>query len=545
MSCKLNCLLCCFNLCVSCGFRKCLINNHAFFPPKCSYDFLPINDNQNSQNKFKQFQFVFKENNEEGFQAIQNIDQINVSCYKISPDLQCLSSNQATYSSEKAQFLPVIHLRYLNKATHRNFVIIHSHGNSTDMGHMMDIYLDLVQNLRVDLIAYDYSGYGLASNHKMGDQQMIQNVLSVYQFAVEGLKYSWQQIILYGQSIGTGPCVFLASVRERPIGGLILHSSFSSGLKIFFKQENEFLCSDQMNETCLEQSDNSFSSNFSNLSGQSSPALRASLFEQNLPPMQKSSSNKQKPNGLNKYDFFPNFQMIKYVNCPIYFMHGDQDQVVPISQMWHLISNVKKSTPYLKQVFQGADHNTIENDQRYRKEYFYRLRQYLTSVNNLQKAKSQTDLLREMQASYWESFEHLYKQELYKISQEPSNRSSNVSSNQVIIDLIEKNNYQLKINPQQTEKSNQNSFSFNPSKNKFENQQSFGASVNSQEQLKETTESKQITIPNSQQNQQQQQQQIQQQNISQKDNPDFGLVQENSNQQLILTEQEEIKQKND
>ncbi|KAL4465253.1 hypothetical protein ABPG74_001967 [Tetrahymena malaccensis] len=543
MSCKLSCLLCCFNLCVSCGFRKCLINNHAFFPPKCSYDFLPITDQQDSASKFKQYQFVFRENTEEGVQAIQSIDEIKINCYKISADLQFLSFNQAPYQSEIAQFLPVIHLKYLNQAAHRNFVIIHSHGNSTDMGHMIDIYLDLVQNLRVDLIAYDYSGYGLASNQKMGDQMMIQNILSVYQFAVEGLKYSWQQIILYGQSIGTGPCVFLASVRERPIGGLILHSSFSSGLKIFFKEENKFLCSDQMNETCSEQSDNSFSSNLSNLSGQSSPALRASLFEQNVPPMQKPSSYKQKQNCLNKYDFFPNFQMIKYVNCPIYFMHGDQDQVVPVSQMWHLISNVKQSTPYVKQVFQGADHNTIENDQRFRKEYFYRLRQYLTSVHNLQKGKSQTDLLREMQASYWESFEHLYQQELYKISQEPLNRLSNVSSNQVIIDLIEKNNYQLKHSPQQTEKSSQNSFSFNPSKNKFDNHHSHGVSINSQEQLNEN-ENIQIVIPNNQKNQQQQQQQqqISQQNINLKHNPD--LVQESSNQQLILTEQEENNQKN-
>ncbi|EAR89701.1 alpha/beta fold hydrolase (macronuclear) [Tetrahymena thermophila SB210] len=543
MSCKLSCLLCCFNLCVSCGFRKCLINNHAFFPPKCSYDFLPINDSQNSANKFKQFQFVFKDNNEQEGQAIQNIDEINVCCYKIPAELQQLSFNQATYQSEKAQFLPVVHLRYLNKAAHRNFVVIHSHGNSTDMGHMMDIYLDLVQNLRVDLIAYDYSGYGLASNQKMGDQKMIQNILSVYQFAVEGLKYSWQQIILYGQSIGTGPCVFLASVRERPIGGLILHSSFSSGLKIFFKQENEFICSDQMNETCSEQNDSSFSSNLSNLSGQSSPALRASLFEQNVQPTQQPSRKKQKQNGLNKYDFFPNFQMIKYVNCPIYFMHGDQDQIVPVSQMWHLISNVKKSTPYIKQVFQGADHNTIENDQRFRKEYFYRLRQFLTSVHNLQKGKSQNELLREMQASYWESFEHLYQQELFQISQEPLNRQSNVSSNQVIIDLIEKNNYQLKHSPEQTEKSSQSSFSFNPSKNKFENQQSLGVSANLQEQLKEA-ENKQIIIQNNQQNKQQQQQ-ISQQNINQKENPEFGLVQESSNQQLILTEQEETTQKNE
>jgi abhydrolase domain-containing protein 17 len=48
------------------------------------------------------------------------------------------------------------------------YTILHSHGNATDLGAMHDRYVGLVQNLRVNVVAYDYTGYGASQGYDCG-----------------------------------------------------------------------------------------------------------------------------------------------------------------------------------------------------------------------------------------------------------------------------------------------------------------------------------------------------------------------------------------
>lgn len=41
-----------------------------------------------------------------------------------------------------------------------DYCLIHSHGNSPDIGIMLDTYLDLCFNMGINVIGYDYAGYG-------------------------------------------------------------------------------------------------------------------------------------------------------------------------------------------------------------------------------------------------------------------------------------------------------------------------------------------------------------------------------------------------
>ena len=41
-----------------------------------------------------------------------------------------------------------------------DYCILHSHSNATDLGYMLDNYKDLCYNLGVNILAYDYAGYG-------------------------------------------------------------------------------------------------------------------------------------------------------------------------------------------------------------------------------------------------------------------------------------------------------------------------------------------------------------------------------------------------
>ncbi|PNX97665.1 abhydrolase domain-containing protein fam108c1-like protein, partial [Trifolium pratense] len=40
------------------------------------------------------------------------------------------------------------------------FTILYSHGNAADLGQMVDLFIELRAHLRVNIMSYDYSGYG-------------------------------------------------------------------------------------------------------------------------------------------------------------------------------------------------------------------------------------------------------------------------------------------------------------------------------------------------------------------------------------------------
>lgn len=78
-----------------------------------------------------------------------------------------------------------------------DYVIIYSHPNSTDMGLMLDNYLDLAFNLKVNILAYDYTGYG-QSTGLATDINAIADIEAVYEFATKELGFAWEHVILYG-----------------------------------------------------------------------------------------------------------------------------------------------------------------------------------------------------------------------------------------------------------------------------------------------------------------------------------------------------------
>lgn len=77
------------------------------------------------------------------------------------------------------------------------YVIIYSHPNSTDIGLMLDNYLDLAYNLKVNVIGYDYSGYGQSTGIP-SDFDAIADIEAVYEFSIKGLGFKWNKIMLYG-----------------------------------------------------------------------------------------------------------------------------------------------------------------------------------------------------------------------------------------------------------------------------------------------------------------------------------------------------------
>ena len=84
---------------------------------------------------------------------------------------------------------------------------------------------EVAKDLKANLCAYDYTGYG-QSKGRPSIPDTIADIDAVFQWLLRR-DIDKQDIILYGQSLGSGPTLDLAA-RERYIGGVVLHAAFAS-----------------------------------------------------------------------------------------------------------------------------------------------------------------------------------------------------------------------------------------------------------------------------------------------------------------------------
>ena len=181
--------------------------------------------------------------------------------------------------------------------------ILFSHGNAEDLGMIYDWFNDLSRVLRVNIMAYDYTGYG-KSQGVPNEHSCYADIEAAYRYLITVRKFQPEQIVLYGRSLGSGPSCYLAAktAREgRSVAGVILQSPLLSAYRVAFN-------------------------------------FRFTCFG----------------------DRFPNVDYAPYIRCPVFIVHGTQDEVVPF---WHgqelflALHQVWRSKPFW---VEGAGHNNIE-----------------------------------------------------------------------------------------------------------------------------------------------------------------------------------------
>ncbi|GJP74595.1 hypothetical protein CLOP_g5155 [Closterium sp. NIES-67] len=91
--------------------------------------------------------------------------------------------------------------------------LLYSHGNAADLGQMHDLYVELAHMLRVNLMGYDYTGYG-ASTGKPSEADTYADVEAVMTCLQQRYSIGAEQVVLYGQSVGSGPTVDLAPIAS-------------------------------------------------------------------------------------------------------------------------------------------------------------------------------------------------------------------------------------------------------------------------------------------------------------------------------------------
>nr|XP_043614519.1 alpha/beta hydrolase domain-containing protein 17B-like [Erigeron canadensis] len=175
--------------------------------------------------------------------------------------------------------------------------MVYSHGNAADLGQMFDLFCQLSLHLKVNLMGYDYTGYGQSSG-KPSEQNTYADIEAVYTCLEETYGVKEEDVILYGQSVGSGPTLELASRLSR-LRAVVLHSPIMSGLRVMY------------------------------------PVKRTYWF-----------------------DIYKNIDKIPLVRCPVLVIHGTDDDVVDYShgkQLWELC--VEKYEPLW---IKGGNHCDLE-----------------------------------------------------------------------------------------------------------------------------------------------------------------------------------------
>lgn len=128
--------------------------------------------------------------------------------------------------------------------------------------------------MKMHALAIEYPGYGLYKTHKPSQKMMKEDAETVYDYLTQCIGIAEQDIILFGRSFGSGPALSLAATRNPH--SILLMSAFTT------------------------------------LKSVARPMLGwASLLS------------------ITFDDSFDNMELIKRVQCPVMFIHGQNDRVVP------------------------------------------------------------------------------------------------------------------------------------------------------------------------------------------------------------------------
>ena len=197
--------------------------------------------------------------------------------------------------------------------------VLYLHANATDCGAMLPTYSAFGRRLRVHVLAVEYNGYGGADGSATV-RDVEADAAAGYDEALR-LGFAPDRVVLYGQSVGSGPACWLAS--RKPVAGVVLHSPIASGIRAL---AGGGACSPVHVYACL--------------------------------------------------DPFNNLREVAKIDAPVFVIHGTADEEIPCAHGRMLADRAKIShAPYW---VEGAGHNNlleIANE-----DYFLRLADFLATI---------------------------------------------------------------------------------------------------------------------------------------------------------------------
>ncbi|XP_028999722.1 alpha/beta hydrolase domain-containing protein 17C isoform X1 [Betta splendens] len=186
---------------------------------------------------------------------------------------------------------------FVRCAPNGRYTLLFSHGNAVDLGQMCSFYIGLGSRINCNVFSYDYSGYGVSTG-KPSEKNLYADVEAAWQVLRNKYGVTPENIILYGQSIGTVPTIDLAARYE--CAAVILHSPLMSGLRVAFPDTRKTYC----------------------------------------------------------FDAFPSIDKVSKVASPVLVIHGTEDEVIDFSHGLAMYERCPRAVEPLW--VEGAGHNDIE-----------------------------------------------------------------------------------------------------------------------------------------------------------------------------------------
>ncbi|KAG7359846.1 serine aminopeptidase, S33 [Nitzschia inconspicua] len=193
----------------------------------------------------------------------------------------------------------------------QGITILYSHANAEDLGSIYPWCKFLSKMLRVNLLAYDYTGYGMAYDEgNPSEECCYADIRAAYDFLRHDLDVPAKNIVLYGRSLGSGPSCQLAAGTALsedpesggPVGGVILHAPFLSVYRIVIDT------------------------------------------------------------GCTVYgDKFPNIDQAPSIKSPTILVHGTADQIVPFNHSERLYEALPKESRARPLYIEGMGHNNVHS----------------------------------------------------------------------------------------------------------------------------------------------------------------------------------------
>ena len=183
--------------------------------------------------------------------------------------------------------------------------ILYFHGNA-ELAQEYDLIAEFYHKVGINLIVADYRGYGLSTGTPNRDN-LHSDSIKIFDYTLVYLKeYHYnQQLIVMGRSLGSASACEIISKRENDIDSCIIESGFATEHPLFRLM--------------------------------------------NINPESVSYSLS---------DGFENLKKIKKYKKPIYFIHADLDQIIPISEARLMMKECSSKKKDLFAV-NGAGHNNI------------------------------------------------------------------------------------------------------------------------------------------------------------------------------------------
>ncbi len=117
---------------------------------------------------------------------------------------------------------------YFLEASNTEKVLLYSHGNGEDIGHIRPL-MEEFRKRGVSVLAYDYPGYGTSSGSP-SESGVYAAAEAAFLYLTNERGYAPESMTLYGRSLGSGPSCWLAERYE--VRGLILDGAFSSTFRV-------------------------------------------------------------------------------------------------------------------------------------------------------------------------------------------------------------------------------------------------------------------------------------------------------------------------